>query len=452
MWVVVRVALVAAIGLIANPARAQHEPPIARLTYQPPAGLSAHTWESAARIGLGGAVITDDAAAVTSGLLSASVLMRYEHRIDLERFDRRGWPVFEIVVTTDADGQERALRNLRAVLLALGPGGAQAAADDSVVFASPAWPDGFDISWQSRPDSLRIAIGGPLEADGPPPAVELASHLGAVDEKVGQQRVLLVVDADRLRSFTVGDDAPAAVASDLLAGWGLGNARSVVYRVARYAGSDQLGVWLTWSPRSSRPGDVRGIELTERAWPEAELGPRPADGGETIVLRQDLGTWLTLGLRAAIALQAPGSDRQGQLRAVNRWGAAAGPSLQRIFESLGPVVAIADEPGPPLDLPGLGTALVPIRAESTADVGADLANVLHAAGLTISAEGAGDAQSWRAGLLPERWDPRGVLSLLRWTVADGPAGRVLVIGWNDASLAKGGEWLAAGTGRDQGDG
>lgn len=452
MWAVVRVALVAAIGLIANPARAQQGTPIARLLYQPPAGLSAHTWEPAARIGLAGTVITEDAAAVTSGLLSASVLMRYEHRIDLERFDPHGWPVFEIAVTADADGQERLLRNLRAVLLALGPGGAQEVADDSVVFASPAWPDGFDISWQSRPDALRIAIGGPLDADGSPPAVDLASHLGAVDEEVGQQRLLIVVDADRLRSFTVGDDAPAAVARDLLAGWGLGNARSVAYRVARYGNSEQLGAWLTWSPRSSRPGDVRGIELTERTWPEGELGPRPEDGGETIVLRQDLGTWLTLGLRAAIALQSPGTDRQGQLEAVNRWGIAAGPSLQQILESLGPVVGIADNPGPPLDLPGLGTALVPIRAESTADIGTDLADVLRAAGLTIAAEGADEGRSWRAGLLPERWDPRGVLSLLRWTVADGPAGRVLVIGWNEASLAKGRVWLAAEPSPDQGDG
>ncbi|MEM9064661.1 MAG: hypothetical protein AAGB51_04145 [Planctomycetota bacterium] len=427
---------------------------VAGWVYDPLGEAAEPAWEALARTALASNAVGADTAGPVGMLLGSSALARHPHRV---HFVRRGFDQawsFWLEIDASPVDQQRLLRSLRAILRGIAPGGAQSldSPEDpesqrpplfpgrlqGVAFREPTWDDGFEVFWTSEPERLLVSIGHfRWREDGAlPPAWCEEFRKQAEPSRPGLLELYADVDAMRRLS----PDGSGDRLEDMLRALSVPNAQALMIRA--WDARDVVRARALWSPRNSRIEDVRQLDLAEAGWPVALLGTQPGDGGSLIVLRQAVMAWLQAGLRAALAFEQPGVDRAAAEGAMNAWVGRCRPSIARLAAALGPVVAIADEPGPPHAMPLLGTALVPLRGSGEHAAG-DLGAMLEAAGLRVVRRENASGEVWSVALLPERIDLFGILRGLSWTTRPGPSGPVLILGWTESSLKVAEGWLAA---------
>lgn len=414
-----------------------------------------------------------DAAELVAGLLAASALGAAPHRVCVLEVATEPMPdgtarlsrVQAVLELREAGDHAPLMRTIRAVLVdapAAEEGGAQQDPGQQRALTLPGgrrgvayrrsdWPEWMDVSWCSTPGVFYVGFGvgalerwftAPREVFVPPRWVQ---HRAAVDGARGPSRPIVecYVGIDALRRAWP-EPFVAGRAGSILSAWHLINARDAMIhvRVAEQAGAADesagtggstamLTIDVSWSSRSLPPARIDRQSISVGRWPgELDL-PRPK-GRYVLVIDAQWRRWVEMAVATYRAAHRGWDAIEFQVR-HDRWMRAHGEALDRLLGSLDRWVVVADDPPPPLPVPGWASAMVRIRPEvDRRRLMQDLREVFGSLGDKVEYDEG--RQMWSLRYVDASKDPGGLLRLVSWALAGDEGAPVLVVGWQPQAV------------------
>ena len=354
--------------------------------------------------------------------------------------------VLRMVLELESAGDHTALlRTLRAILVGDSKGDADAAAQRAltlpggvtgVAFRRAAWAPWREVQWASTERTFVIGLGaGSLERWFEAQKIEIRpdlapdwdAHRGHVAESRPEGDVIFeaFLSLDRARAGFPWGFMRGRVRR-VLETAGLSNARDVMFH-ARWIepppGASHpplIAADMTWRARSERPEIVRGVPISESAWPRRGVSMPPPPGTYAMVLRADWERWVMTALTLYPA--ASSSEDEPLRSAVMRdWTQRNLGTLSRLLSRAEPWLVVSDVPLPVTPMPGAATFFIELRPGADAHEAGDLLRTLIGShmGRVLVQDGV-----WSYNV-----DDRGVLRIPSWGFVGPKDKPIMVGGW-----------------------
>lgn len=401
-----------------------------------------------------GLIAEPRAAGALEAVLAASEVGARPHTLCLldldadrpERGEGMDPNVLRMVLELESAGDHAALlRTLRAILVGDTKGDADATAQRAlalpggvagVAFRRADWAPWREVQWASTERTFVIGLGaGSLErwfaaqhAEADPNETPVwDSHRGHVaeDRPPGDVVFEAYLGLDRARDGFPWGFMRGRVRR-VLETVGLSNARDVMFH-ARWIepppGASHpplIAADITWRARSERPGVVRGVPISESAWPQRGVSMPPPPGTYAMVLRADWERWVMTALTLYPA--ASSSEDEPRRAAVMRdWARRNRGTLARLLARAEPWLVVSDVPLPVTPMPGAATFFIELRSGADAIETGNLLRTLIGAhmGRVLIDDGV-----WSYNV-----DDRGVLRIPAWGFVGPNEKPILVGGW-----------------------
>ncbi|MEM1329610.1 MAG: hypothetical protein AAGG07_03520 [Planctomycetota bacterium] len=401
--------------------------------------------EALLRATLAGGLLEGDAADAVAGVLAASVVSGHAHTGALSSLTGEDGEIrFSGAVRVEGIAPEELARTIAAVAARPGsPAAAQRrvtiAGREAVEFGADGWPAWLRLRWASDQDAFVLGIGdGGLtswfeDTRAAPPWERHRAAVGPESDESGRRLAEVYVNLERAREVD-----PELLNSDPIGGTfralRISNARDLMLHARwreRDSGPPLLAIALTWSGRSERPDVIRGTMLAMAEAPGVSEVHSMTGGSYAMVVPVDANLWLSMGMNAAQIGDGPFLRSRFERRS-ELWFERHAETLQTLVAQTAGVLVLSDDPSPPLPIPGLTTAFVPLASE-----GPDAAGLLGRVFGSLEMRVAEDAQNrvWFMTLWDDAPEVLERYTRLWWGEAGSGPTRALVIGWSPAAIS-----------------